>query len=62
MSRIRDIMNQISPEQWRKVILKRKIGEVLEGHRIGWLSDEEAKDHLMKIIEEYVEWIDKSKE
>jgi len=62
MSRIRDIMKEMSPERWRKAILRRKIGEVLEGHRIGWLSNEEAKDHLMNIIEEYIEWVDKSKE
>ncbi|AKQ08412.1 hypothetical protein PQE66_gp097 [Bacillus phage PBC2] len=61
MSRIKDIMSGISPERWRKAILRRKIGEVLEGHKIGWLSNEEAKDRMEELIEEYIEWVDKNK-
>lgn len=62
MSRIRDIFNEMSPERWRKAILRRKIGEVLEGHKSGWRTNEEAKDRIIELIEEYIEWVDKSKE
>ncbi|AGI11949.1 hypothetical protein X915_gp112 [Bacillus phage vB_BanS-Tsamsa] len=62
MSRFRDIMKSITPEQWRKAILRRRIGEVLTGHKTGWLTDEEAKDHLIKVFEEYQSWVDKDKE
>lgn len=62
MSRFRDISTKhITTEQWRKAILRRRIGEVLTGYKTGWLSDSEAKDHLIKVFEEYQEWVDKDK-
>lgn len=66
MSRIEDIMNEISPARMRKVILQRKIRSVLFDFVNDLITLEETQELLTKIAEEYVdvleETVDKSKE
>lgn len=57
----KDIMESVTPEKFYKALLRRKIGEILEGHKTGWLTNDEAKERLINAFEEYQEWVDKDK-
>ncbi|UGO50971.1 hypothetical protein PQE70_gp118 [Bacillus phage vB_BanS_Nate] len=62
MSTIRDIMKNFTPKDFQEALLKRKMGKILEGHKNGWLTNDEAKKLLINAFENYTTWVDKNKE
>ncbi|MDS7057144.1 hypothetical protein NXG04_07580 [Klebsiella pneumoniae] len=65
MVTVRDFFNNITTEEWREALLRRKIGRVLDGHKNGWLTNDEAKTLIIKAFEQHEEYkkiIDKYKD
>lgn len=61
MSRIDDIMNEITPARWKKVIISRKVRSVFSDYIDGLITRNEAEEMLIKIAEEFAEVVDESK-
>jgi len=61
---LKDIMSKLTPEKWREVLLRRKMGQILEAHKTGWVTNDEAKDMLLNAFEQYCDFreMDKLKE